>query len=52
MVGALVMVFVLVVVLPVAVLLGGMVAAAVLGSIVKADGDANAASAELVELNR
>jgi hypothetical protein len=51
MTGALVMMFVLVVVIPVAVLLSGMVAAAILGTVLKQDGEDNAASPELVELN-
>jgi hypothetical protein len=50
--GALVMVFVLVVVIPVGVLLSGMVVAAILGTVLKMDGEDNAANPELVELNR
>jgi hypothetical protein len=51
MAGALIVVFVLVVVIPVGVLLSGMVFAAILGSVLKADGEANAASPELIDLN-
>jgi hypothetical protein len=50
--GALIMIFVLVVVIPVGVLLSGMVAAAILGTILKMDGESNASSPELVDINR
>ena len=45
------MVFVLVVVIPVGVFISGMGAAAVLGLFLKDDGEDNASSPELVELN-
>lgn len=51
MIGAGIIVFVLVILIPVGVLISGMVAAAIIGSVLKADGDANAASPELIELN-
>jgi hypothetical protein len=50
--GALVMVFVLVIAIPVGVLLSGMAAAALIGLLLKNDGEDNASSPELVELNR
>lgn len=50
--GALVMVFVLVIAIPVGVLLSAMAAAAIIGLFLKNDGEDNAASPELVELNR
>jgi hypothetical protein len=52
MIGAGIIVLVLVVLIPVGVLIAGMIGAAIIGSVLKADGDANAASPELVELNR
>jgi hypothetical protein len=52
MAGALVMVFVLVVAIPVGVLISGMGAAALIGLFLKDDGEDNATSPELVELNR
>lgn len=51
MAGALIIVFVLVIAIPVGVLLSGMVGAAIIGSVLKADGDANASNPELVDLN-
>lgn len=51
MLGAFIIVFVLVVAIPVAVLLSGMIGAAILGGVLKADGDANASSDELIDLN-
>jgi hypothetical protein len=49
--GALIMVFVLVIAIPVGVLLSGMVAAAILGTVLKIDGEDNAANPELIDLN-
>lgn len=51
MAGALIIIFVLVIAIPVGVLLSGMVGAAIIGSVLKADGDANASSQELIDLN-
>jgi hypothetical protein len=51
MAGALVIVFVLVIAIPVAVMLSGMVMAAILGWCLKADGEDNAVNEELIELN-
>lgn len=52
MIGTFVIIVVLVIALPVGVLISGMVAAAILGWLLKSDGEDNAASPELVELNR
>jgi hypothetical protein len=49
--GALVIAFVLVIVLPVLVLLSGMVAALILGSVLKVDGEDNHPDSELIDLN-
>lgn len=51
MAGALVIVFVLVVVIPVSVLIGGMIAAAALGWVLKEDGEANHEGSELIATN-
>jgi hypothetical protein len=51
MAGALVIVVVLVIAIPVGVLISGMIGAAIIGSVLKADGDANASSPELIDLN-
>jgi hypothetical protein len=52
MIGAAIIVFVLVIAIPVAVLISGMIGAAILGSVLKADGDANSPGEELIELNQ
>jgi hypothetical protein len=50
--GALILVFVLVVVIPVAVLMSGVVVAAGLGWLLKSTADADHAGSELLETNR
>jgi hypothetical protein len=51
MAGALAIAFVLVIVLPVLILLSGMIAAVVIGSVLKVDGEANHPDSELIDLN-
>jgi len=50
-IGAVIIVLVLVVVLPVGFLVGGAVVAGLLGSALKADGEARNAGSELIDLN-
>lgn len=52
MIGAAIIIVVLVIAIPVAVLLTGMIFAGIFGSVLTADGEANASDPSLVEINR
>ncbi|MGH2683872.1 MAG: hypothetical protein ACRDJP_00205 [Actinomycetota bacterium] len=52
MLGAIILAFILVVAIPVAVLISGGVAAAVIGHFLKEEGEASHPGSELIDLNR
>ena len=52
MIGAIALVVVLVVVIPVTVMMSGSIVAAILGTVLKDDGEARNEGSELLELNR